>query len=111
MPLPLGDENAFNGTTEVTVLAAPASAKQRVVPSNGLSFYNADTVACDVIVQKNKGGTRTVLYKKAALAAGDTDVMPKKVVLDATNESLEVKLGAGITTNQPTWDLAAVEYP
>jgi hypothetical protein len=111
MPLPIGNEGNFNSTTEVTVVAAPASTKQRAIPTSGLSVYNADTVAADIIVQKNKNGTRTIVYKKTALASGASDVMLVKVVLDATDESLEVKLGGAITTTQPTYNVAYVEYP
>jgi len=111
MAIPIGNEGSFNSTNAVTVLAAPASSKQRVIPTHGLSVYNADTAAVDVIVQKNKNSTARVIYKKVGLAAGATDSMPNKVVLDATDESLEVKLGGAIATTQPVFDVAAAEYP
>lgn len=106
---PVGNEGSLNGTTAVAILAAPASGKQRVVPSSGASVYNADTVARDITFQKNKGGTRTVLYKAAGVAAGGQAVLTVKVVLDATDESLEAKTDATAATTEPTYNVAAME--
>ena len=107
--LPIGNEGELDGTTPVTVLAAPAANVQRVVPANGLSVYNADTVAHDVIFQKRVDATVIVFWKEAAVAAGTHVVLPKKVVLDDTIESLEVVTDAAATTTEPTFDLAAME--
>lgn len=109
MDLPVGNEGNMNGTTAVTLLAAPAANKQRVVPAKGVSFYNADTVSHDFTVQKNKGGTVTIVWKQASVAAGTVATVDKKVVLDATNESLEGKIEAAHTTTAPTFDVAAGE--
>jgi hypothetical protein len=109
MDLPVGNEGNYNGATAVTALAAPAASKQRVLPANGISSYNADTVAHDFIYQKNKGGTVTIFWKAAAVAAGAHAVVPKKVVLDDTNESIEVKIEGAHTTTAPTFDVAAME--
>jgi len=106
---PIGNEGPLNGTTAVTLLAAPGSGLQRIVPANGVSVYNADTVAHDVFFQKNKNSTITVFWKEASVAAGSHVVLPKKVVLDATDESLEAKTDAGATTTEPTFDVAAME--
>jgi len=109
MDLPVGVEGNYNGATAVTALAAPATAKQRVVPANGISSYNADTVAHDFTFQKNKGGTITIFWKVPAVAAGAHVVVAKKVVLDDTNESIEVKIEGAHTTTAPTFDVAAME--
>lgn len=107
--LPVGNEGAFNGATAVTLLSAPAASKQRVVPASGISAYNADTVAHDFTFQKNKGGTITIFWKELAVPAGTHVVLPKKVVLDATNESVEAKIEGAHTTTAPTYDVAAME--
>ena len=108
--LPVENNGDMNSTTAVTLLAAPAAgATQRVIPKSGASVYNADTVDIDVIFQKNKGGTVKVIAKVVGVVPGGVALLPKPVVLDATNESLEGKLGAVITTTQPTFDVAAME--
>jgi hypothetical protein len=110
MDVPIGNEGNLNGATAVTALAAPGTANvQRTVPANGAGAYNADTVAHDFIWQKNKNSTITVLFKAATVAAGAHTLLGKKVVLDATDESLEVKLEGAHTTTAPTFDVAALE--
>src|SRR3990167_8568429 len=102
MDLPIGNEGSLNGATAVTVLDAPSAVGyQRVLPNNGLSIYNADTVAHDFTFQKNKASTLYVFWKETAVPAGTHVVLPKRVVLDADDESLEVFMeGAHTTTAQ-----------
>ena len=109
MDMPVGNEGELNGTTPVTVLDAPDTDKQRVLPNNGLSVYNADTVPHDIIFQKNKASTITIFWVELAVPAGTHVVLPKRVVLDADDESLEVLTDATATTDEPTFDIAAME--
>lgn len=109
MQTPLGYRGALNGTTPVTVLAAPAAGVKRIVPANGLSVYQADSVAQDIIFQILKGATTYVFWVEAAVAAGSHVVLPKKVTLMATDESFEVVMGAAVTTTAPKWDISALE--
>ena len=109
MDIPVGNEGELTGTTPKTVLAAPAADVQRVVPNNGLSVYNGDTVPHDIFFQKNKASTITVFWVEIAVPAGTHVVLPKRVVLDADDESLEVLTDATATTDEPTFDLAAME--
>lgn len=110
MDIPIGNEGNTNGTTKVTILDAPADPDtQRVVPANGLSFYNADTVAHIYTVQKLKNATTTIVWKSTSVAAGDTVLMPKKVTLDADDESLEAVVDADLTTTESTFDISAGE--
>jgi len=51
-----------NDTTAVVLCAAPAATKAR--DPKRLTVYNADTVAADVIVQLNDGGTIRRLWKE-----------------------------------------------
>lgn len=107
--LPIGNEGSLTGTTPVTILAAPAASTQRVLPSGGASVHNADTVAHDITFRKLKGATPTIVQKLAAVPAGGLAVLAKKVVLDATDESLQALTDATATTTEPTFDVAAME--
>lgn len=107
--VPIGNEGSLTGATAVTILAAPAAATQRVVPSDGASVYNADSANRDFTFQKNKGGTITILHKVVGVVPGGRSGLPKKVVLDATNESLEARSDAVAATVEPHFDVAAME--
>ncbi len=106
--VPIGNEGRTNGATPVTMLSAPAASTQRVVPRNGINFYNADSASVTVTYQKNKGGTITIL-KTAIIATLVYDSYPGVIVLDATNESLEIVLAGAVATVQPYWDVSALE--
>jgi hypothetical protein len=56
---PGGTEILTNGTTAVIIMGSPIASTQR--KCNGVSIYNADTVAATVTVQRNHGGTFYVL--------------------------------------------------
>jgi hypothetical protein len=99
----------MNGVTAVTLLAAPAASIQRVAPQNSVGIYNDDTIVHTVIFRKNIGGVFTILHKVTGLAAGGLAMLPKRVVLAATNESLEGLLGEVMGTVQPKFDVAALE--
>lgn len=107
--LPVGNEVVLTGATAVTLLAAPGASTQRVVPKSGASVYNRDTDPRDITFQVNKGGTKSILWKAAGVVAGGTAVLPKVVVLDATNESLEVLTDGAAATTEPVATVAAME--
>lgn len=106
--LPVGSEGSLAGTTNTTILAAPAAATQRVIPKGGVAVYNADTAERIITFSKNKGGTRRVL-QKMTLQAEELAILSKIVILDATDESLEAKTDATAATTEPTFDVAAME--
>lgn len=60
---------ASNGTTDVTMVAAPVPGARRMVRS--IAIYNKDTASATVTVQMNVNGTDRIVVKEA-LAAGDT---------------------------------------
>lgn len=105
----IGNEGALNGTTPVEILGAPASGLRRTVPASGISVYNRDTVAHTFTFTKEKGASSFPFWCEATVAAGVHVVLPKKIVLDATDESLEVVSDAAATTTEPTFDVAAME--
>jgi hypothetical protein len=107
--LPIGNEGNLNGATAVTVLVAPATSKQRVIPRNGAGAFNADTVAHNFTWQKNKAAVITVLYVASTVAAGAVTLLDRAVTLDATDETLEVKIEGAHTTTAPTFDVSAIE--
>lgn len=93
----VGAEAATNGTTPVTLVAAPPANVRRVVVVARLN--NRDTATIDARIQHAKGATDRVVASHAALPVGDS-ISAKTIVLDATDESLEIVLGAAPTTNQ-----------
>jgi len=107
--LPIGNEGSLTGAAAVTILAAPGASTQRVIPKGGAGVYNFDTVAHDITFQKNKGAVITELFKVVGVAVGGVALLPKIVVLDATNETLEAKSDATATTAEPKFDVAAME--
>jgi hypothetical protein len=88
--------NNLNGTTAVDIIPAPAAATQRKV--NGISIYNADTVAVQCTVRYNDNATLYTIVK-VMLGVGDTLVYTDTkgwFVLDAAgNEKTTGAGGAG----------------
>lgn len=106
MDVPFQNHGDLTGDAAKVIIAAP-SFGQVVVPADGISFYNADSVAHDFILQKNKATVVTVIWKELAVPAGTHVVIPKKIVLDADDLSLEALTDADATTTEPTFDVAA----
>jgi hypothetical protein len=91
------NDGTLNGTSEVTLVAAPASATRRIVKNINIS--NIDTAAVTVTLQLAISSTRRTIYK-VTLAAGDTLNYESVIVLDATTKSVIAKMsGAAATTN------------
>jgi len=109
MDTPIGNEGSLNGATAVDLIGPPSSGAQIVVPANGVSVYNADTVAHDITFQKNKNGSLYIFWKEAAVPAGTHVVLPKKVVLDADDEKLQAFTDGAASTTEPTFDSTAME--
>lgn len=61
-------DGTTNSTTAVTMVAAPAAGKVRVIKS--ISIPNVDTVAAAVIIQYNNNGTTRRIWK-GTLAVDD----------------------------------------
>ena len=92
-------DGALNGTTEVALVAAPASSTRRIVKS--ASVHNRDNAAVTLTVRyKSASGTR-VLWA-GTLQVGDTWQLDGEVlILDATTKSLAAVLAGAPTTTQP----------
>lgn len=63
-----GYDGQLNGTTDVTLVAAPTSGYKRVVKS--ITIYNKDTVSAIVYIKYDNNGTQRIL-EKITLAAGE----------------------------------------
>jgi ABC-type glycerol-3-phosphate transport system substrate-binding protein len=62
------NDGATNNTTAVTMVAAPASGKTRVVKS--INVFNKDTTSATVTIQYNDNSTLRTIFS-ASLAVGD----------------------------------------
>ena len=98
-----GNQGSLNGTTEVTVVAAPASSTRRLVRS--LIVQNRDTAAVGLSVFMAKGASRYRIWY-GSIAAGYTWVCDTVLVLDATDESIVASLGGAAATTNPDFNSA-----
>jgi len=86
--LPGGQETTITGTAAATVVSSPAASTQRMVKT--IRITNVSGVAVAYTLQVNKAAAIFELGREAALAAGATTSIDRVVVLDATDESIEV---------------------
>lgn len=94
---PGGNETNTNNTTAVTAVAAPSSGVIRMV--NSVKVTNTDTANRHVTIRVNKGGSLYVVRRSTALAVAAT-LEARDIILDATDESVQVVLNGTVTTNQ-----------
>lgn len=127
--LPVGNEGELNGTTAVEIVRPPTGGRQMIVPTRAASVRNADNVSHVITFQKIKGAIppgftgfgkfvlpdSSVVWRIAlqveTVPAGVTVRLRGKVVLDATDETIEAVSDAAATTTEPTFDTAALEAP
>lgn len=103
---PIGFEVRTTGATYATLVAAPAASAQRIV--NTVDVFNADTVAHVFTLKKSKGANDYV-FATLNIPAGGSDQWSGRQVLDATDESLQVKADAAATTTESDVTAAAME--
>ena len=92
-----------NGTTDVTVISAPGASTSRLIPRGGITIYNNDTASATIYLQFHDDSPTDVLLEKITLAAGNTYTLSMPLVLDATNETIEIYLAGAVATNELTW--------
>jgi len=97
---PGSSSGASNGATDVEMVAAPSASVQRMV--NYITVYNKDTAAATVTVKLVDGGVDRIIVKQV-LAADDTLEMTDTIVLDATDESIEMVLAGAVAANELDW--------
>jgi hypothetical protein len=105
-----GTPGDFSGTTWVTVVAAPASGKQRQVLAVHVS--NLDSITHKFKLRKVVGASQYEMYAPKTVDAGlKGQLVDQSIVLDATNMSLEAALDEAISATQPKFDPAVFEVP
>lgn len=103
---PGGDDGTLNGTTPVTLIAAPAASRQRV--NLAITIQNRDTAVVTVEVRRvSAGGTRRIW--RGDLDVSDTIVLDERIVLDATTDSITAVMSAAATTTNPDWTSSWIE--
>ncbi len=65
----LSSDGQLNGTTDVTLVGAPASGVKRAIKS--ITIYNRDTAAVTVSIKFDNGGTQRIL-QRVQLVSGET---------------------------------------
>lgn len=105
----LGGEVTLNGSTWVEVVGAPTGGKQRQILS--LLAKNRDTAQHTLTGRKKKSAS-TYEQLDLSLGAGlPGQLISNCVVLDAADESYEVKSDAPASTIEPLIDVAIFEVP
>ena len=95
---PGSQQGSLNGTTNVTVVSAPAASTQRQISQ--IVIFNADTVSHTIGVYYNDGVVRQT--HQELLTAGQTLTIGG-FVLDGTGDSIEADAAAAATTTAPTF--------
>ena len=96
----IGSDGVLNGTTDVTLIAAPASGYRRLVKT--IVIHNRDTIA-QTITLKYVNGASERLLGKWTLNVDETMYFNDVLVLDTTNKSVEAVMGAAVTTTAPDY--------
>ncbi len=94
-----------SGATAATLVPAPPANVRRIVVVATLN--NRDTVNADARIQILDGATTTVVSSDAALIPG-ASISARTIVLSATDEVLQIDLGAAVTTTE--LDASATYY-
>ena len=91
-----------NGSTPVTVVAAPAERTQRIVRM--MIFHNSDTASRTVTVKHvTAAGSSFILLKQ--LVAPDQDAFLENIILDKTTHSITAELDGAVSTTE--WSFTA----
>ena len=90
-----------NGTTDVTVLAAPAASTTRTIPAGGINIANKDTASIIVTLQIKDNVTDRIQEPTITILANDSWSNDKQVLcLDATNQTLEIYLAGAVAATE-----------
>lgn len=88
-------DGVANGSTDVTVVAAPGATTTRKIQH--LSVYNVDTAAVVLTVQLDHGGTNRIVWK-GTLAVGDTLIYVDTLGFKVTDANGQVKTGPTVVS-------------
>lgn len=102
-----GDDGVGNGTTPVTLVAAPGSGVRRIVKT--ITIKSNDTAQKVATIRKvSAGGTREVF--EVTLDPGDNAIFNEAIVLDATTDSVTLVMSAAATTTEPDWSSSWADW-
>ena len=88
-----------NGTTPVTLVAAPGERTQRLIRK--IFIHNSDDTGVTVTVRHVTSGGSTFLIHKEALSPGG-ELTLEHLVLDATTQTITVLLAGAVNTTEPS---------
>lgn len=92
------NNGAFDGTTPVTIVAAPSGGLTRVVKN--ITIQNRDTVSNTITVRYLDGASTRQVWS-GSLSAGDTLFIDEVYVLDESDKSITGVMGGAATTTNP----------
>ena len=108
---PGSNHGNLNGTTPVTIVAAPGAGVQRTVRS--VRFANIDTAAVTIRVRKTVAGTPYEFDSVTGLVVdgkfwplSNDDVLN----LTATDQSLTAVMGGAAATTNPSFEASYIDY-
>ena len=106
---PVGVTTSLAGTTWTTVAGPPSSGKRHAVVS--LLAFNLDE-ARQFYLRRKKGAVTTLLVQDYLIGAGMRDQMIKDgmIVLDDTDETLEMRTDDDTAATQPVVEAAVMEH-
>ena len=93
-------DGVTNGTTAVTMVAAPAASTRRLVKT--LTIANTDTASATVKIYLLDGANARLIISQLLLV-GQSLILGRTLVLDATNKSITIKLAGAVTTSELDW--------
>ncbi len=86
-----------NGTTPVTLVAAPPERTQRLIRK--IFIQNSDTVSATVTVKHVTSGGSTFVVHEEVLLAGKQKTL-EHLVLDKSTQTITVTLGGAVATTE-----------
>jgi hypothetical protein len=105
---PGSNDGTLNGSTEVTLVAAPGSSIQRMVKE--INIQNRDTAVVTLTVRyKSAGGTRQIW--SGTLQVGDVYHDDSVYVLDTTGKSIAAVLSGAPATTNPDFVVSYADGP
>ena len=97
---PANGNGTLNGTTAVTLVAAPAANVRRTVIN--LTVMNRDTAAVTMTLRYVDGANTRQLWK-GRIEIDDSFVWDREILLDDTDDSVTAVLAAAVATTQPDY--------
>ena len=86
-----------NGTSDVTVVAAPSAGERKVIKT--ITVHNNDTATAIVTIMYDDTSTQRNLIR-LTLDSGDMLVIDDPLILGTTSDSIVMKLDGAVTTNE-----------